>query len=520
MTMINISGTRKWWTVAALVFAVLAVGLDATVLNVALPTLATSLHASEAQLQWFVAAYSLALAAALLPAGLLGDRYGRKKMLLGALVLFAAASLGCAYAPSATALIAARTVLGVAAGFLVPLSLSVLPVVFTEEERPRAVGMWAAANFVALPIGPILGGWLLTHYRWGSVFLINVPVALLGLIAVAVLLPESRSAERPGFDPVGVVTSSAGLSGLIYSVIAAGEHGWGATGTLVPLIAGAVLLVAFVLWEHRLSQRPNGQPLVDLGLFRSAGFTWGTILGGLGIFAMFGVLFAIPQYAQAIMGTDPQGTGRRLLPLIGGMALGAGLADRVAARLGVKVTVGLGFAVTAIGLVAGGTTTITSGDTFLAVWTAVCGAGAGLALATAANAALGALSADRSGVGSALMQAVQKTGIPFGASILGSILNSGYRNHLNLANLPAQSAAAVQKSVFAGIAVAHQLGSAPLLDSVRHSFVDGMNLALWVCAAVAVVSLLLTVAFLPQHSGAAQEKKEDSPMDEAVTVGR
>jgi DHA2 family multidrug resistance protein-like MFS transporter len=429
-------------------------------------------------------------------------------------------ALDIPYRISATGLIIARTVLGIAAGFLIPLSLSVLPVVFTEEERPRAVGMWAAANFVALPIGPILGGWLLTHYRWGSVFLINVPVAMLGVIAVAVLLPESRSAERPGFDPVGVVTSSAGLTGLIYSVIAAGEHGWGDARTLVPLIAGAVLLVVFVLWEHWLSQRPNGEPLVDLGLFRSASFTWGTILGGLGIFAMFGVLFAMPQYAQAILGTDPQGTGRRLLPLIGGLALGAGLADRVAARIGVKITVSLGFAVTAIGLIAGGTTTVTSGDTFLAVWTAVCGAGAGLALATAANAALGALSADRSGVGSALMQAVQKTGIPFGASILGSLLNSGYRNHLNLADLPAQSAEAVRKSVFAGIAVAQQLGSAQLLDSVRRAFVDGMDLAVWVCAGIAVVSLLLTLAFLPQRSGAVQEKKEGATADEVVTLGR
>jgi MFS family permease len=193
-------GNRRWWALGALTLAVLAVGLDGTVLSVALPTLATALHASESDLQWFTSGYLLVLAAAMLPAGLLGDRYGRKKVLLVALALFGAGSAACAYAPSAGAFIAARAVLGLAGAGIIVMALSALTVLFTEEERPRAVGIWSAANFLALPLGPILGGWLLTHYWWGWVFLLNVPVALLGMVAAFTLLPDSRAPQRPGSE--------------------------------------------------------------------------------------------------------------------------------------------------------------------------------------------------------------------------------------------------------------------------------------------------------------------------------
>ena len=227
MTVVSANvGARKWWALAGLSLGVLAVGLDATVLSVALPTLAVSLHASATDLQWFISSYTLALAVALLPGGLLGDRYGRKKVMIIALSVFGLGSLACAYAPNAGAFIAARTVLGLAAGAMVPLVLSVLAVMFTDEERTKAVGVWAAANFIALPIGPILGGWLLSNYWWGWVFLLNVPVVVIGLVAVTVLVPESRAARRPGVDLVGIVTSCTGLAVLIYGFIAAGQYGW------------------------------------------------------------------------------------------------------------------------------------------------------------------------------------------------------------------------------------------------------------------------------------------------------
>lgn len=495
----------KWWALAALTLALLVVGLDATVLSVALPTLAANLHASETELQWFAASYSLVMVAMLLPAGLLGDRYGRKKILLFALVLFGVASVGAAYSQTSGAFIAARSVLGLGAAFLIPLSLSVIPVLFTEDERPRAVGTWAAANFLALPIGPILGGWLLTHFWWGSVFLINVPVVVLALIAVAFLMPESRSAVRPGLDPVGVLTSSAGLAMLVYGTILAGENGWGDAGALTWLIAGAVVLMLFWFWELRLTYRAGGQPLIDISLFRSASFAWGTILAAVGVFAMFGVLFAAPQYFVAILGADPQGSGFRLLPTIAGFVVGAALAARVGPLIGPKLAVAFGFGVLAGGLMLGATTTATSGDGFLVLWTGLAGAGMGLALVTAANGAIGALSPQRSGTGSALMQTVNKVGGPFGAAVLGSVLISVYQSHLNLSGLPAQAADATRKSVFGGLAVASQLGQASLLNSVRVAFVDAFDTALLVSGGIAVVGVVLALAFMPWRSRATGE---------------
>jgi DHA2 family multidrug resistance protein-like MFS transporter len=192
----------RWWALVALNLAVLAAGLDGTILSVALPTLAGALRATETDLQWFQSGYLLVMAAGMLPAGLLGDRFGRKKVMLGALALFAMGSVACAYAPNAGAFIAARVALGLASAGLIVMALSALTLLFDDEERPRAVGVWAAANFLALPIGPLLGGWLLTHYWWGWVFLMNVPVALAGLVATAILLHESRAAESQGLNPV------------------------------------------------------------------------------------------------------------------------------------------------------------------------------------------------------------------------------------------------------------------------------------------------------------------------------
>jgi MFS transporter, DHA2 family, multidrug resistance protein len=490
-------GARRWWGLGAITLAVLAAGLDATVLSLALPTLTTALHASESQLQWFVTGFTLALAVAMLPSGLLGDRFGRKKVMLAALALFGLGSVACAFSTTPEMLIAARVELGLAGAALTVMALSAITVLFAENERPRAVGIWSAANFLALPLGPILGGWMLANFWWGWVFLINVPVVLVGLIAIALLMPESRSAERPGLDVLGLLTSSAGLSALMYGLIQAGENGWGSANAIVPMLAGAVLLVAFALWENRLTNQPGGKPLIDIGLFRSGPFTWGVLLAGLAVFGLFGALFGLPQYFQAVLGTNAQGSGLRLLALIGGMVVGAVPADRIVARIGAKFTAVLGFIVLAVGMAFGGTMTVGSGDAFIIAWTFTVGVGAGMSLSTAASAALGQLSAERSGVGSALMQTVTKLGPAFGAAILGSVLNSTYQAHLNLSGLPAPAAEAVRRSVFGGIAVAQRLHSPALLDAVRMAFVAGMDNGLLFSAAIALAGAVLALAFLP-----------------------
>jgi DHA2 family multidrug resistance protein-like MFS transporter len=507
---VKLSDRGRWLALIALALSslVIGIGIDVTVLNLALPTLATDLHASTAALQWFVASYSLVFAGMMIPAGMLGDRFGRKKMLLSALLVFGVSSLACAYAASSGELLAARAMLGLAAAFVMPLALSVLTVLFPEEERGRAVTVIVGMTLVAYPVGPILGGWLLTRFWWGSVFLINVPVVAIALIAVAVLLPESRSSERPRLDPMGIVTSSSGLAALTYGVIQAGQRGWGDVTAVAGMVGGALLLAAFVAWERRVGKQPGRRPLVDLDLFGSPSFTWGTILMTAVSFAMFGTMFAAPQYFQAILGADPLGSGLRLLPMVGGLIAGGGIADRLARRTSAKSIVGLGFLILAAGLIAGATSGVSSGEGWAATWITICGLGLGFAMPASMNAALGALSAERSGVGSALLQAVRMVGGSFGAALLGSALNSGYRSHLAAPGLPAAAAPAIRDSVFAGIAVAHKLGSPALLTLVRKAFVHGMDVMLLAAGGVAIAGVALALLFLPRREESVAERHE------------
>ena len=514
---------RKWWALVAIAASVLVVGLDLTVLNLALPTIATDLHASSSDLQWISDAYSLVLAAAMLPAGLLGDRLGRKKVLLAALVLFGASSVACAYAGGTGELIAARALLGIGAAAIFPLSLSVIPVLFSPGERQKAIALMASATFISFPIGPIVGGYLLDHFWWGSVFLINVPVVVLAVIAVAVLLPESRSADRPGIDIAGVILSSAGLAGLTFGFIKAGQDGWNDAVALATIAAGAVVLVVLVAWERWLTGRDRTgsggslrggaiRPLIELRLFRSAGFTWGTILATLVSFAMFGIFFAMPQYFQEVRGADAMGSGLRLLPMIGGMVIGMIGSTRLASPrraadgtasaplANAKGLVTVGFAIMAVTLGFGAMTTVSSGTGFAAAWFAVFGLGLGLAMPQTMNAALSALSAERSGAGSALISAMRQVGATIGVAVLGTVLGSVYRSHLVVTGLPDAVASAAKSSVVAGVAIAHKTGSASLLDSVRHAFVTGMDTMLWVCAGIALVSAILAVIFLPRRA--------------------
>jgi len=492
----------RWWALAAIALVLIAVGLDVTVLSVALPTLAAALRASETDLQWFSSGYALTLAAGMLPAGMLGDRYGRKKVMLAALAIFATGSVACAISPSPAAFIVARAAVGLAGAALVVMALSVITVIFSEAERPRAVGIWAAANFLALPIGPILGGWMLSHAWWGWVFLVNVPVALAGALAVTVLVPESRAANRPRVDAVGIIGVSAGLVALTYGLIEAGQRGWTDAAPVAEMAAGLALLTAFFLWEAHLTRTPGGQPLVDLSLFAVPAFTWGVILAALGVMGMIGVLFTMPQYFQGVLGVDAQASGIRLLPIIVGLVLGAVPADRVAARVGPRLTVTAGLLILALALGLGSTTSLSSSALFVATWMGLAGLGMGLGLATASSAALNAVPADRSGVGSGLMQALQKVGAPFGSAILGSVLVNAYQAQLRLGSLPPAAAALARGSVFGGVAVARALHSPALLVNVREAFVHGMDVALLVSIAFVGLGTILALVFMPGRRGA------------------
>ena len=484
----------RWLALVAIAASVLVVGLDLTVLNLALPNIAVSLHASTADLQWIVDAYSLVLAALILPAGLLGDRYGRKRMLLVALVLFGASSLACAYASSTGELIAARAVLGVGAAAIFPLALSVLPVLFTQEERPKAVAAIAGSTMLSFPIGPIVGGFLLDHFWWGSVFLINAPIVVLAVVAVVFLLPESRSARRPSIDLSGLVVSTVGLVALTYGFIKAGQDGWSDATAVALIAAGAVVLALLYPVERRIAAR-GGQPLADLGLFRLAGFRWGTILATLVSFVMFGMFFALPQYFQDVRGASPLGSGLRLLPMVAGMLVGMIAGTRLKAPR-IAITVGYLLMSAAMGL--GALTTLTSSTGYTVAWVALAGLGLGLVMPGAMGAALGDLSAERSGAGSALLTAMRQVGSTIGVAILGTVISNRYASGVAsaAAGLPAQAAAAVRSSVGAGVAAAEKAGSPELLAVVRSSFVHGMSLMLWICGGIALGCALLAVTVL------------------------
>lgn len=500
---------RRWWVLGALAVGILAVGLDMTILNLALPILATDLHATNRDLQWFADAYNLIFAAMLLPAGLLGDRLGRKRLLIIGLLVFGLASVGCAYASSSLELIVGRALLGLGAALLVPLSMSIIPVLFSEEERPRAIGVWMMANALGIPLGPIVGGWLLNNYWWGSVFLINIPLVIIALIAVSILLPESRCEVNQKVDTIGILASSLGLVSLTYGVIEIGEKGWGDITTLSTIIGGILCLVVFILWEKR-----SQQPLIDPSLFQSSKFTWGSILAAVISFIMFGVLFVTPQYFQAVQGVNALNSGLRLLPLVFGLLIGAPVSDKLQSKLGTRSTMTLGFLILSAGLAFGANTSMNSGYGFASIWVTIVGFGIGLALPAAMDVAMSPLSAERSGVGSALIMSLRQVGGTMGVAILGTILSSSYRNNLELSGIPEDVTEIVQRSVSAGTAVAQKIGSPALLNSVHASFITGMEMMLWVCGGAAVIGLLLTITFI--------QKKTDSsriPQHEQNSIG-
>jgi EmrB/QacA subfamily drug resistance transporter len=481
---------RRWFALGALALSMLTIGLDTTVLAVALPTLANDLGASTSQLQWFSAAYTLVLAALLLPAGDLGDRLGHKRLLIGGLAVFGLASLACAFATSPTMLIADRAVLGIGAAVMMPLSMAVLPTLFPDAaDRQRALTIWVTATSLGLPLGPIVGGWLLEHFWWGSVFLINVPVVLIGIAAIVAFVPSSRGSVSGSFDVVGAALSSVGLLGLTYGLIDAGRRGWSDPLSIGAMALGAVLLVVFVFVE-----RGRTHPLVDPRLFRSGEFGWGSVLATLAGFLMFGIIFTVPQYSQAVLGTGPMGTGLRLLPLIAGLVVGARGGAMFMRRLAPGVLIAGGFGVLAVSGLLGALTTVSSGYGFVAIWLVLAGAGFGLVMPVAMSAALAALPVERAGSGSGLIQALRQAGGTIGVAVLGTVLGHGYVGRLHLPDsVPAALRERAGESVSAGVAVARTLGGDGLVLEVQKAFMHGVSLVMLTSAVLAVGSILLAL---------------------------
>src|SRR6202521_1366936 len=487
----------RWWALAALVISGLVIGLDSTVLITPLPTLSSKLGATTSDLQWISAAYTLTLGGLLLPGGVLGDRYGRKRLLLVGLALFGIASVIASQATTATALIAMRALMGVGGALIVPLSLSILPSMFTPEERPRAVSVTAAGAFLGLPLGPLVAGWLLSHYAWGSVFLINAPVVVIALIGVWFLVPEGKDPQPRSFDWVGGLLAVVGVTALVYGVIEQPIHGWTDPRVLGGIIAGALVLTAFVVWDLR-----HASPFVDLATFRNRGFTWATMAFVVTGFGLFGVLFILSPYIQIVMGNDAQATGIRLLPIIGGVIIGAVVGNVLAARLGARIGIPVGLAVTAAGLVGFSQIGADSGCGPGAAGLAVIGFGMGISLPTSLDVILGTLPPTQTGAGSALTRALQQIAATFGVAILGSILNNAYQAQIgpHVATLPSQLREVALGSIAGAHAVAAHLppqSRAVVVRAANEAYTQGMAEVMLISAGLVLATAIAVAVFLP-----------------------
>jgi MFS transporter, DHA2 family, multidrug resistance protein len=500
--------TLRWVGLGMFSIAALVVGLDLTILAVALPTLARDLHATQSELQWFSTAFMLTLAAAMLPVGVLGDRIGRRRALVGALVLFAAGSLWCALSSTPGELIAARALMGIPAAAIAVITLAMIAVMFGPAERPKAIGIMMGATFLGMPLGPVLGGWILTNAWWGWVFLINVPIALIAIVGILFTVPETKRERAGRIDVVGMLGFTAGLVAVTYGLITAGAEGWGDATALGWMGVGLLVLVAFVFWEAWIA-RVGRTPIIPPSLFRVPGFTAGTIVPAIGTMSLTGLLFLLPQYFQAIGGQDAMGSGVRLLAVIGGFVPAAALTGVATRLLGARFAAALGFAVAACGLAFVAQATVSSPESIVLVGGALLGFGVGLGLSTAASAALSHVTPDDANTASAVFQALQKTGSPLGIAILGSVFNRAYVQSLELPeHLPHTVRSAIEDGVFPGLAVGAKVPG--VVDAVQQAFMDGLQLTMWVCVGIAGTTALVAALTLPRRERAADRRAPEA----------
>jgi EmrB/QacA subfamily drug resistance transporter len=511
---------RRWWAFGILCLSLLVIVLDNTILNVALPTLARDLGASGSQLQWIVDAYVLVFAGLLLTTGSLSDRFGRKGALFAGMALFAAGSIWAAWSDSANMLIAARALMGVGGALMMPPTLSITTNMFDADERRKAIGIWAGVAGLGIVLGPLAGGWLLKYFSWGAVFLVNLPVIAVALVAGFFLLPESRDPESTPLDPVGAGLSIGGLVALLYGIIEVPIHGWTDQTILISFGLATLLIAGFVGWELRTTY-----PLLDMRLFRNARFSAASLALALVTFSLFGTLFFLTQYLQLILGYTALEAGVRFAPLAVGLALGAGISTRLMKRLGSKIPVGMGLLVVAGALALLALVQVDSGYGIVAAVVVTLGFGMGNVMPAATDSIMGALPPAKAGVGSAMNDTTRQVGGALGVAVLGSLLSSAYRGAMDGAQatqaLPSPLRDLARDSLAKASAVAGQVGGAPggaLLKAAQVAFVDAMGRSALVAAGVAVLGAVVALAFLPAHVAEAAESTEASPQQGSATL--
>ena len=441
---------RRWWILAALCLSLLIVFIGNSSLNVTIPTLSRELGATESQLQWVIAIYSLVFAGLLFSTGAIGDRFGRKGVLQIGLVLFLSACIAAAWSTSMAQLIACRAVMGVGAALIMPATLSILVNVFPPNERTKAIAIWAAVTGAAGAIGPVASGWILNHFWFGAVFLVNVPFIILALVSGWFLVPKSKDPEEARLDPVGAVLSIIGIVAIVYGLIEAPEYGWGSAATLTAFAIGAVVLTAFVFWELH-----NDEPMLDMRYFKNGAFSTGT--GGmiLVFMAMYGVMFLITQYFQLILGYSPLGSALRLLPMAPIMIIVAPLTPRLSERFGANRTVAFGLGLVGVGLLL--FRGLSDSTPYVYIFFSVIPLVSGIALAMSPMTAaiMSAVPPRRAGAGSAMNDASRELGAALGVAVMGSVAASRYAHAVD--GLTGGLAPAAQETARSSLAGALQV---------------------------------------------------------------
>lgn len=493
---------RRWKTLAVLCASLIIVIVGNTVLNVALPTLQLGeaeggIGASQTDVQWIVDAYALVFAGLLFTAAALGDRFGRKGALQAGLVIFGLGSVLGAVAGDVTMLIVSRAVMGIGAALVMPSTLSILTNVFPTRERAKAIAIWAGISGAGAAIGPVASGFLLEHYWWGSVFLVNIPIILGALVAGYVLVPRSKDSTRTPLDPIGALLSIVGLSALVYAIIEGPHHGWLTVESLLWFGGATVALVAFGVWELR-----NRNAMLDLRLFTNPRFAVSS--GGITLvfFAMFGTFFVLSQYLQFVLGYSPLGAAVRLLPVSVVMMVLAPQTPRLSARFGANVVASVGLTLVAVGLAAMSLFETDSSYIQVIATIVVLAAGMALTMSPMTNQLMSAVPRDRAGIGSAMNDTTRELGGALGVAVLGSIVTSQYAAGVGSAVAGAsEQVRNVATSSIAGVENLIAQGAVPAdrIDALRavagQSFVDGVGAAAMV-GAVLVLGAACAVRFL------------------------
>lgn len=514
---------HRWIALSALCLSVVIVNVDNTILNVALPTLVQTLHATSSQLQWIVDSYAMALAGLLLVGGSLSDRFGRKPMFVLGLTMFMAGSLGAAFSGSVPLLIGFRAVMGAGAALTMPSTLSIINDTFRDpRERARAVSAWAGSSGLGIAIGPVAGGLLLSRFWWGSVFLVNVPIVIIAVAGALLLVKDSRNsaADRP--DPGGSALSILGLGLLLWSIIEAPTEGWESPIVIATGLASLVTLGVFVGWEAR-----SDHPMLKLTFFRDRRFGIAAAAQCLGTFGLFGGLFVQTQFLQFKLGYSPLQAGLRILPIAAAVVVSSPLAVIVARFAGSRLTTTVGMAAIAGGLWQASVAS-TTGATYGAVLPGmlIVGAGAGLLLSTATNSLVGSVPQGDAGVGSATNGVAIQVGGALGVAVIGSVLATRYQDRIGSAlagrHVPAAIVHQVNGSLGGALSVAERLGGATgelLAHAARAAFMSGLGTSLAAGAVTALAGALLTLCLLP--SGPARHEpapQKQAPQKQAAAV--